>query len=478
MSIVTVFEITIWIIFGFCLSIMATYFLLSFQSYKILRNYFIKNSFCDVNVILNSPLAPPISLISPAYNESATIIDNVRAQLSLHYSNFEVIIVNDGSRDDTLQKLINAFHLSIQDISYKKSLPNSEILGVYKSTNPAFAKLTVVDKVNGGKSDALNAGINFSTAPYISCVDVDCVLEQDSLLKMIKPFLENTGKRVIATGGVIRIANGCIIENGKLVNVEVPEKFLARLQVMEYLRAFLLGRMAWSKMDGLLLISGAFGLFDKDVVINSGGYFKDCVSEDMELVVRLRRYMHENKMPYEATYIPDPLCWTEVPDNYTILGRQRSRWARGTAETLAIHKRIFFNPKYKVMGIISYPYWLTFEFLAPIAEIVGMVFTIFLAVNGMIDWSMFFLLILFVYTFALLFSLIGLLAEEETFHEYKTISDYLKLIYAAMLEPIFFHPYIVFSTVRGDIQLLFGKKSWGKMTRTGFAKQKMEPQTV
>jgi cellulose synthase/poly-beta-1,6-N-acetylglucosamine synthase-like glycosyltransferase len=353
-------EIIIWIIFVFCLLIMTAYLLLAYLSYKAMRVYFTKNSFTNYSIILNSPLAPPLSLISPAYNESKSIVDNVRTQLALHYNNFEVILVNDGSTDDSLQKLISNFHLEKKDIKIPQHLPTKEILGVYKSSNPAYKRLTIIDKVNGGKSDALNAGLNASTADYVTCIDVDCVLEQDALLKMIKPFLERTDKkRVIASGGVVRIANGCIIENGKLVKIEVPKSFLPRVQVLEYIRAFLLGRMAWSRLDGLLLISGAFGLFDKDIVIKCGGYTLKTVSEDMELVVRMRRYMHENKQEYIATYIPDPLCWTEVPDSYKILGNQRSRWSRGNVETLWIHKGIFFNPKYGRLGMLSYPYLLS-----------------------------------------------------------------------------------------------------------------------
>ena len=472
---ILVLEIIIWIIFVFCLFIMSAYLILAYLSYKALRIYFTKNSFTNYDTILNSPLAPPLSLISPAYNESKSIVDNVRTQLALHYNNYEVILVNDGSTDDSLQKLIVAFQLEKKDIVIPQHLPTKEILGVYKSANPALQKLTIIDKVNGGKSDALNVGINAATTDYITCIDVDCVLEQDALLKMIKPFMERTDKRrVIATGGVIRIANGCVIDNGKLVSVEVPENFLPRVQVLEYIRAFLLGRMAWSRLDGLLLISGAFGLFDKEIVIKSGGYTLKTVSEDMELVVRMRRYMHEHKMPYLATYIPDPLCWTEVPDSYKILGNQRTRWSRGSIETLWIHKKIFFNPKYGKLGMLSYPYWVISEFLAPIIEATGIIFTLVLAYLNLINWNFFFLLLLFVYTFAILFSMLAVLAEEETFHEYKKTSDYFKLIYSVLLEPTFFHPFITYSAIRGDIGLIFGKQKWGKMTRKGFSDKKKE----
>lgn len=472
-------EIIIWIIFVFTLFIMGSYLALAYLSYKALRIYFTKNSFTDYTTILNSPLAPPLSIVSPAYNESKSIVDNVRTQLALHYNDYEVILVNDGSTDDSLQRLISNFQLEKKDIKIPQHLPTKEVLGIYKSTNPAYAKLVVIDKVNGGKADALNVGINACTTDFVTCIDVDCVLEQDSLLKMIKPFLERTDKkRVIASGGVVRIANGCVIENGKLVKVEVPESFLPRVQVLEYIRAFLLGRMAWARLDGLLLISGAFGMFDKDILIKCGGYTLKTVSEDMELVVRMRRYMHENKQPYVATYIPDPLCWTEVPDSYRILGSQRSRWSRGNVETLWIHRRLAFNPRFGRLGLLSYPYWFIFEFLAPIIESVGIIFTLILAYLNMINWNFFFLLLLFCYTFAILFSMIAVMAEEETFHEYKKMSDYFKLIYSVLLEPTFFHPFITFSAIRGYIGVMFGKKSWGKMTRKGFGNTKKDDSSL
>src|ERR1700749_1578145 len=230
-------DFIIWIIFLFCVSIMSAYLILASISMVALRKHLKKNSFSDYNSILNSALAPPVSIIAPAYNEGLTIVDNAKSLLALHYNNYEVLIVNDGSKDDTLQKLITAFDLRRIKMPINIQVDCKEIRGIYKSSNPAFKKFSVIDKVNGGKADALNAGINVAKAPYITCIDVDCVLEQDALIKMVKPFLEETKKRVIASGGVVRIANSCVIENGKLISVEVPEKFIARVQVLEYIRA-------------------------------------------------------------------------------------------------------------------------------------------------------------------------------------------------------------------------------------------------
>ena len=436
------------------------------------KTYFRKNSFTDYRVLAASSQAPGISIIAPAYNEGLHIVENVRSLLSLHYNNLQVIIVNDGSKDDSLAKLIEGYDLQKVELFVSTKIATKPIRSIYKSRNPAFKRLLVVDKVNGGKADALNVGINVSCENYIVCIDVDCVLEQDALLKMAKPFLENSKYRVIATGCVIRIANDCVIEGGRLIKVNLPKKFLPRMQTLEYIRAFLLGRMAWSNMNGLLLISGAFGAFDKEIVIACGGYDKNTVGEDMELVVRMRRYMEEQKLPYKVAFIPDPLCWTEAPATYKILCRQRNRWMRGTIETLRTHKVMFFNPRYRILGLLSYPYWFFFEFLAPIMEFIGMAGFIILGILGYVEWTTFIALLICILSFGFAYSLFAILMEVITYNQYKKPSDIFKLIIAALLEPFIFHPVVVWAAMRGNIDYLRKKNSWGDMTRQGFANKK------
>jgi cellulose synthase/poly-beta-1,6-N-acetylglucosamine synthase-like glycosyltransferase len=300
-----------------------------------------------------------------------TIVDNVRSLLSLYYYNLEIIIVNDGSKDDSMQKLIAAYELEAISYYVEPTIETKEIRGIYKSKNPAFKKLIVVDKENGGKADALNVGVNISSGDYIVCIDVDCILEQDAILRLAKPFLEQTNKKVIACGGVIRLANNCKIENGKVLDVNIPKTWLGRSQALEYIRAFVLGRMAWSRASGLILISGAFGAFDRKIVLECGGYDRNTVGEDMELVVRMRKYMEDKKIPYEVQNIPDPLCWTEVPETKDILRKQRNRWMRGTMETLRKHRNMIFNPKYGKLGMVSLPYWFFFEFFGAAYRVFG-----------------------------------------------------------------------------------------------------------
>ena len=435
-----------------------------------LRDYKRKYNFKNEVGLLQSAHMPKISVLAPAYNEEANVIENVKSLLTLDYPSFEIMVINDGSTDDTLKKLIHNFDLYLDEAIHFKHVPSNNIKGIYKSRNKAYKNLKIVDKVNGGKADALNSGINCCSHDIICCIDVDCVLERDALLKLIKPFLNNT-KKVIASGGIIRVANSCVIEDGRITEVRLPDSFIARAQILEYFRAFLMGRMAWSRVDGLLLISGAFGMFDKATVIEAGGYNRDTVGEDMELLVRMRRLMREKKIPYKVGFVPDPLCWTEVPQTWKVLYMQRNRWTRGTVETLNIHKKMLFNPSYGVLGLLSTPYWMFFEWFAPIIEFFGILFFVFLLIFGQVNWVVFLIFFGVVYSFSILFSITALFFEEFSFQQYKKPEYMIRLLYTAMLEPLIYHPFVMWSAIRGNLDLVLGKKSWGKMTRTGLGKK-------
>lgn len=457
------------ILLGFTIIVFTIYLTMMVYSAIALRRYLRKNSFVDYNSIITSPLVPSISVIVPAFNEGVNIVDNIRTLLSLYYSKYDIIVVNDGSTDDTLEKIIEAYELEKVNYYFDYRLQCQRIRGVYKSRNRSYKRLIVVDKLNGGKSDALNSGLNVAKNDLFVCVDADSIMESDTLIKLVKPFLEDKDKMLIAAGGVISIANSCEITGGKITKVNLPKKWLARAQVMEYTRAFLLGRIAWSELDGLLVISGALGMFKREIVIKAGGYSTKTVGEDMELVVRIRRYMADQKIPYKVEYIPDPLCWTEVPSTLKSLARQRSRWTRGTMETLYTHRKLFLNMKYGKLGLLGYPYWLFFEWLAPIIEFIGFLIFGTLAVLGRLNVSFFLLLLGFVYFFAVSLSIWAILFEEITFHKYKRRRDVLRLLLTAFLEPLFFHPVILLMNIKGNIDKLIKKSSWGIQEREGFS---------
>jgi cellulose synthase/poly-beta-1,6-N-acetylglucosamine synthase-like glycosyltransferase len=458
-----------YLFFGFSFTAILSYLILAIISIIETVNYVKINSFANYKDILSSSFSPSISIIAPAYNETLNIVENVRSLLSNHYANYDVIIVNDGSKDDSLEKLIKAYDLVKIDYTINNQIPTKPLReGVFKSTNPAFEKLIVVDKENGGKADALNTGLNISPNKYVACIDVDCLLLEDSLQKMIKPFLESKEAKVIASGGVIRIANSCVIKNGKLIDVNLPKNIIVRGQILEYLRAFLLGRMAWSKLNGLLVISGAFGMFDKKIAIEVGGYDTHTVGEDMEIIVRMRRHMEEQKLKYKVAYIPDPLCWTEAPDNFKIFISQRNRWTRGTIETLKKHKKIGFNRQYNTLGMISFPYWLIYERLAPLIEVTGIFYFIFLIITGNVKWDYAIAFLILAYLFTVFFSIITIITEDLTYHQYKKKGIISQLILTALLEPILSHPVILYSAIKGNFDYYFNKKiKWGEMVRKG-----------
>lgn len=448
--------------------------LFSAMGYLSTRNsihYKRKNSFGDLSKVMASPLAPGITIIAPAYNEGLTIVENIRSLLSLRYVNYEVMVVNDGSKDDTLQKMIEAYDLEKIDQRIDPDWRSKPIRGVYKSRQRSFSKLTVIDKENGGKSDALNTGIQLSEMKYVGCIDVDCLLLPDALLHVVKSFYQRSKKKVIAVGGVIRIANSCKISGGKLEEIRLPKNWLAKFQLLEYTRSFLLGRMAWGRIDSLLIISGAFGFFDRQIALAVGGYDTGTVGEDMEIIFRMRRYMHEQDIPYTVEYIPDPLCWTEVPESTKILVNQRDRWARGNLETLYTHKDMFFNPKFGRLGMLSYPYWFFYEWLAPLLEFFGFFTIILFYFLGILNWEFFLAITLTVYTFSVMFSFYAILWDVYSYNQYKKTKDILLLMLCALIEPFVFHPIVVWSAVRGNYKKLFKINSgWGSQVRKGFAK--------
>lgn len=459
------------VFFLFTMVLFTMFTIMGFLSTRNSIHYRNKNSFNDLSKVMASPLAPSITIIAPAYNEGMTIVDNIRSLLSLRYVNYEVMVVNDGSKDDTLQKMIEAYDLEKIEREIDPNWKSKRIRGIYKSKQRSFSKLTVIDKENGGKSDALNAGMTLSENKYVGCIDVDCLLLPDALLHIVKSFFQRSKKRVIAVGGVIRVANSCIIDGGKLEEIRLPKNWLARFQLLEYTRSFILGRMAWGSIDSLLIISGAFGFFDREIAMAVGGYDTNTVGEDMEIIFRMRRYMHDRRSPYTIEYIPDALCWTEVPEDLKILVNQRDRWARGNLETLNTHKDMFFNSKYGRLGLLSYPYWFFYEWLAPLLEFFGFFTVILFWYLGILNWDFFLAITVAVYMYSIMFSFYAILWEVYSYNEYTKTKDILILMLCAIIEPFTFHPIVVWAAIRGNCKKLFKVKSgWGSQVRKGFAK--------
>jgi cellulose synthase/poly-beta-1,6-N-acetylglucosamine synthase-like glycosyltransferase len=445
------------------------YCVLALLSYLAIKKHLNTKYYIPNNVILKSNYLPGVSVVAPAFNEGPNVVYNVKSLLSLSYPKFEVVLVNDGSTDDTLQKLIQEFELVKVDFYYQEKIVTKPVRGHYKSTNPLYSKLLVVDKENGkSKADASNAGINSTKYPLFLCTDVDCILKNDTIIKLAKPFIESK-KRVIASGAGIRISNSCEVKDGFLVKIHFPKGWYPRFQELEYVRAFLFGRMAWSQINGLLLVSGGLGMFDKEIVIAAGGYWHKSLGEDMELITRMRKYMYDNKLPFSIQYIPESLCWTEVPATREVLIRQRVRWARGLIQTLYLHKKIFFNPKYSKTGFLIFPYFFLFEFMIPILEFIGIIVLIIVFCTLDVNYTNFIYLSFMVYLFYLIITFISIFLDDLIYKNYANTKEIIALIAMAIIEPFCYHPVNVYASLKGYYHFFRKKEqSWGNMQRQGF----------
>jgi cellulose synthase/poly-beta-1,6-N-acetylglucosamine synthase-like glycosyltransferase len=406
----------------------------------------------------------PVSIIVPAYNEEKTIISTVLALLMIKYPEYEIIIVNDGSTDNTLQLLIERFSLIPYPEAYKRSLNVGPISNFYRSV--IHPNMRVIDKKNGGKSDALNAGINLSIFPLFCCIDADSLLSRDSMICVVRQFLDDP--KTVACGGTIRIANGCEFKDGQLMKVGLSNNMLVLIQTMEYLRAFLFGRLGWVPFNSLLIVSGSFSLFKKQAVIDVGGYDTTTIGEDMELIVRLHRHYRMRGIPYKIVAIPEPICFTEAPEDLRSLRNQRVRWQRGLAESLVKNMDLLLHPKSGFLGWIAYPVTILFELIGPLIEISGYLFFIIGYFVGIISTQALFAFLILAIGFSLFLSIVTIVLEEISFHIYPRLQNIISLFFAALLENIGFRQLNVFWRLMGTLGWLFRTKgSWGSIRRKG-----------
>ncbi|HEX4600133.1 MAG TPA: glycosyltransferase family 2 protein [Gemmatimonadales bacterium] len=418
----------------------------------------------DFQRLMQSDALPPISILVPAHNESATIEASVTAILTLEYRTFEVVVVNDGSKDATLDQLRQAFDLYEVPRTYPETLPTKPLRGVYRSRTRT--RLLVVDKENGGKADSLNAAINASRFPLVIAVDADTLIEPDALLRLTRPFL--LGRRIAAVGGTIRVANGCTVKDGRVTDARVPRRFLPGIQVVEYLRAFLFGRLGWNRLGGSLIISGAFGLFRKEYLHAIGGYRTTSVVEDLDLVVRLHRYLRQRKIDYVIPFVPDPVAWTEVPESARILSRQRERWHRGLIAAMWLYKGMLFNPRYGRVGLLAMPFFTFGEMLAPVVEVGGYVGTLLGVALHAIDLPFALLFLLVAWGYGMLLSLWAVVLEEVSFRRYGRVGDLVRLLGYATFETFGYRQLTVWWRLKAFLGLWTRRHAWGEMTRKGF----------
>ncbi len=417
--------------------------------------------------LLGSRAVPVISMIAPAYNESATIGESLRGLLTLYYPNLEVVVVNDGSEDDTMSVLTEQFNLAPTYAIYDHRLDTNLIRGLYRSD--AYPNLVVVDKDNGGKADAMNAGLNVAHGELVCAIDADTLIEPDAMQRMVRPFLMKDD--VVAVGGTIRVINSCGVVQGRVTTPRAPRHPIPGFQVAEYMRSFLFGRLGWNRLGGNLIISGAFGLFRRDVLIAAGGYAQDTVGEDMELVLRLRRRGYEQKKPCRVEFIPDPVAWTVVPSSLRILASQRDRWHRGLADVMWRHRRILFNPRYGALGIVVYPYFVFVELMSPVVEALGLLATIVGFSLGALNIQFAILFLLAAYGYGLVLTIFTMVLEEMSFLRYGKATDRLMILLWVLLENFGYRQLNVIWRLLGMVRYLRGETGWGAMEREGFNRE-------
>jgi cellulose synthase/poly-beta-1,6-N-acetylglucosamine synthase-like glycosyltransferase len=415
--------------------------------------------------LLGSAAAPTISLLAPAYNEALTVSESVRSLLALQYPNLEVVVINDGSSDETVAVLERDFDLVPVEPIFRRVVESEPIRQVLRSRTSRG--LVVVDKENGGKADALNAGLNVASGVLVCAIDADTIIEADALLRMVRPFLQRDD--VVAAGGTIRAVNGSRVVGGRVVEARAPRRGLPALQAVEYLRAFLTGRLGWNRLGGNLIISGAFGLFRRASMLAIGGYERDTVGEDMELVARLRRNAYETGGPGRVLFIPDPVAWTEVPESLRVLGRQRDRWHRGLADVLWRHRRVFLRPRYGSLGLVAFPYFVFVELLAPVIEALGLLGLVAGLSVGAVDWPFAALFFALAYGLGIVMSIFTIALEEWSYRAYGGLRDRLRLAAWALAEGLGYREITTVWRLRGLVKYMRGTTEWGVMTRTGFA---------
>ncbi len=456
--------------------------------------------FADLDIAMNSPFTPPLSIIIPAYNEESSIEESVRSLLNLQFPRFEIIVVNDGSSDKTLEKLRHVFNMKPADINYMERITTATVRGFYQSKDRLpdhVIRFVVVDKENGGRADACNVGINASHCPYFFSTDADSIIDEKALIQTFRSVLDH--KDVVAIGGQIAILNGSDIKDGKVVKPRLPKNSVARFQIVEYIRSFTMGRSAFSRMGSVIIISGAFGIFQKELVQKVGGYLTKyltsklaheytrpaahTIGEDMELTIRLQRYIHEKKLKKTVAYVPQALCWTEVPESLKNLSKQRNRWQRGLMETLQFHRKMIFNKNYGRIGLFGLPYFFLFEFLGAYVEFLGYVSLPILFYLDVLNYSYAIWLFIFSVVYGILLSVSSIVMSAwaqktaETDMSGKTLIyfDDLKeifiLILYGILENFGYRQLTVWWRIRGTIDFFRGKQGWDKFERTSFGKE-------
>ncbi len=458
-------EISNWTLFYYYLASNLAYLVMLLIAIWSSRAHQNRLTSVPLNWVKRSPLAPPVTILMPAHNEEKCICTAVRNVLDLDYPEIEVIVINDGSVDHTLASLRQVFRLRTVRMVYVPQVKSAVVRGLYRSDSDP--RLVIVDKeASGSKADALNAGLNAATSPYVCVVDADSVLERDALLRIMVPVLADP-QRVVGAGGIVRVLNGSEIEGSRILRIRLPRKGIEVIQVVEYLRAFLIGRESWARGNMLMIISGAFGIFRTDLLRAIGGYRSKAIGEDIDLVARLHRHLRDTHTEYRIEFVPDPVCWTEVPSDLQSLARQRARWQKGLIDVLWPNRDMLFLRRYGRIGNFALPYLWLFELLAPVFEVGGLVTILLAAAFGILSREFFVQFLLFGYAFATVISIGSVLLEELTYKRYNDWQDVARLVSYCFLEHFPYRQLHMIWRLQGMYQYLRGDTVWRSLQRQG-----------
>ncbi|PWW05125.1 cellulose synthase/poly-beta-1,6-N-acetylglucosamine synthase-like glycosyltransferase [Paenibacillus cellulosilyticus] len=429
-----------------------------------LFSYLRKMKSSDYKRYIGSKNMIPISIIVPAYNEEKTIVDNIKSLLALDYYEYEIIVVNDGSKDSTRDKIIEEFGLTLVNQPVKRSVQTKDIRGIYRS--PQYERIILVDKENGGKADALNAGINVSSYPIFASIDADSILENEALIKLTMIFVEHP--ETVAVGGIVRLANGSIIKDGKLIDMRIPKSRIASFQIVEYLRAFLTGRTSLSRLNSILIISGAFGAFNKSAVIEVGGYKANTIGEDMDIIIKLHEKMKREKRKYKIKFLADPICWTQAPESLNDLRVQRRRWQIGLFDNLIAYRGMLFRKKYGAVGLLTLPYYWLFELFGPVVEFLGYIFIPMAYLFGLLEFNTFLIYFIVAFLLGTALSMGSILLEQISFRKYTSFKDIMRLVLFALLENLGYRQLTILFRIEGILKFRKGRHAWGSIKRKQF----------
>jgi cellulose synthase/poly-beta-1,6-N-acetylglucosamine synthase-like glycosyltransferase len=452
------------VLIAYAVALQLLYTLMTYLGWVAVREYVALRPLRDYKFVGTSPMSLPVSILVPAFNEQAGVVESVRSLLSSQFSQLEVVVINDGSLDATLPRLVEAFDMIAVHRVPRSGLPSATVNAVWVSR--LDDRVMLIDKVNGGKADSLNAGINYASYPLVCSLDADTILDPEALARLVWEFQADDD--TVATGGIVRIINGSTLEGGKLTHVQTPSSLLANIQIVEYLRAFLGGRIGWSRAKALIIISGAFGLFRRDALVQAGGYDATCVGEDAELVLRLYRSRKEAGLPCRITFFPDPICWTECPQDLRTLARQRDRWQRGLGQILWRHRAMTLNPKYGPVGWLALPAFWLFELLGPVVETVGMILIPIGLVLGYVTVPIFLLLLALTVLYGFLLSLVAVLIEERAYRRYPSWRDLRRMMVALVVENLGYRQWLAVVRVRAMLKRPRQGHRWGAQQRAGF----------